>query len=355
MANSALPSRGAGGNPPNRFEKLHLERDEDWDPEQDPSPRTQFLKDATSKIITYNDSPDVGFEASINPYRGCEHGCIYCYARPTHEFLGFSAGLDFESKIMVKQDAPKLLRAELASPKWKPQVIALSGVTDPYQPVERRLRLTRGCLEVLAEFRNPVVIVTKNHLVTRDLDILGELARWRAAAVFISVTTLDTELRRIMEPRTSPPAARLAALSALAQAGVPVGVLVAPIIPGLTDHEMPSILAAAAKAGAKFAGSVVLRLPHAVAPLFEQWLERHLPCQKDKVLNRIRTLRGGKLNDPHFGSRMRGEGPAAEQISRLFKVARRKAGLSSKGPELSVAAFRGPQQAQMELSLEPAG
>src|SRR5438105_5407884 len=212
MISKTLPSRGAGGNPPNRFEKLHVEPDADWDPEQDPLPRTQFLKDTTSTVITYNNSPDVGFEASINPYRGCEHGCIYCYARPFHEYLGFSAGLDFETKIMVKQDAPKLLRDELSSSKWQPKVIGISGVTDCYQPVERRLKLTRGCLEVLAEFRNPVAIITKNHLVTRDIDLLGQLAACNAAGVFVSVTTLDPELRRVMEPRTSPPAARLAAI-----------------------------------------------------------------------------------------------------------------------------------------------
>src|ERR1017187_2452247 len=195
--------RGAPENPPNRFEKIQLEPDADWNPEEDPLPRTQFLKDHSRTIITYNDSPDVGFDASVNVYRGCEHGCIYCYARPTHEYLGFSAGLDFESKIMVKEDAPKLLREELSSPKWKPQVIAMSGVTDPYQPIERRRKLTRGCLEVLAEFRNPVAIVTKNNLVRRDIDLLSELARHHATAVFISVTTLDSELRKIMEPRTS--------------------------------------------------------------------------------------------------------------------------------------------------------
>src|SRR5437899_154980 len=254
MADKPLPSRGAGSNPPNRFEKLRLERDADWDPEQDPLPRTQFLKDATSRIITYNDSPDVGFEASINPYRGCEHGCIYCYARPFHEYLGFSSGLDFESKIMVKEDAPKLLRHELSSPKWKPQMIAISGVTDCYQPVERKLKLTRGCLEVLAEFRNPVGIVTKNCLITRDTAVLSELAKYQAAQVFISLTTLDPELRKVMEPRTSPPAARLAAIRDLSQAGVPVGVLLAPMIPGLTDHEIPALVAAAAKAGARTAG-----------------------------------------------------------------------------------------------------
>src|SRR3982751_714095 len=187
-------SRGAGSNPANRFEKIHLEPDEEWNPEEEPLPRTQFLRDRTSKIITFNDSPDVGFEASVNPYRGCEHGCIYCYARPFHEYLGFSAGLDFESKIMVKLEAPKLLREELASPKWKPQVIAMSGVTDCYQPVERKLKLTRGCLEVLASFRNPVGIITKNHLVTRDADILGEMASWGGASVNVSITSLDEKL-----------------------------------------------------------------------------------------------------------------------------------------------------------------
>jgi DNA repair photolyase len=311
-----LPAaRGAGSNPPNRFEHITLERDADWDPEQDPSPRTLFLRDRSRTIIASNDSPDIVFENSINPYRGCEHGCIYCYARPTHEYLGFSAGLDFETKIMVKEDAPRLLREELSAPGWIPKVIGMSGVTDPYQPVERRLKLTRRCLEVLAEFRNPVTIVTKNNLVTRDLDLLAELAGCRAVAVFISITTLDPELRKIMEPRTSPPSARLATIGALAGAGIPTGVLVSPVIPGLTDHEMPAILAAAAAAGASFAGHAALRLPYAVAPLFEEWLTRHLPEKKDKVLSRIRSIRGGKLNDSRFGKRMRGEGIFAEQIS----------------------------------------
>ena len=341
--------RGAAENPPNRFEKIHLERDEDWNPEEDPLPRTQFLKDSSKSIIAYNDSPDIGFEASVNPYRGCEHGCIYCYARPFHEYLGFSSGLDFETKIMVKENAPKLLREELSSPKWKPQVIAISGVTDCYQPVERKLKLTRGCLEVLAEFRNPVGIVTKNFLVTRDIDVLSELARHDAVGVYISITTLDTELRKIMEPRTSPPAARLEAVRRLAQAGIRVGVLMAPIIPGLTDHEIPAVLQAAADAGAKSAGHVTLRLPHAVAPLFEQWLQTHFPDRKEKVLNRLRAIRGGKLNDPRFGSRMRGHGLFADQIHQLFDVARRKAGLAERGSELSTAAFRRPGGAQMQL------
>ena len=341
--------RGAAANPPNRFEKIHLERDEDWNPEEDPLPRTQFLKDNSKSIIAYNDSPDIGFEASVNPYRGCEHGCIYCYARPFHEYLGFSSGLEFETKIMVKENAPKLLREELSSPKWKPQVIAMSGVTDCYQPVERKLKLTRGCLEVLAEFRNPVGIVTKNFLVTRDIDLLAELARHHAAAVYVSITTLDAELRKIMEPRTSPPAARLEAVRRLAQAGIHVGILMAPIIPGLTDHEIPSILEAAAEAGAKSAGHVTLRLPHAVAPLFEQWLQTHFPDRKEKVLNRLRAMRGGKLYDSQFGQRMRGEGIFADQIDQLFDVARRKVGIAERGGELSAAAFRRPGGAQLQL------
>ncbi len=336
-------------NPPNRFEPLRLEPDPDWNPEDDPLPRTQFFKDHSGSIITWNESPDVGFEASINPYRGCEHGCAYCYARPFHEYLGFSAGLDFETKIMVKENAPELLRRELASPHWKPRVLALSGVTDPYQPVERRLQLTRRCLAVLAECRNPVCIVTKNALVTRDLDLLGELARHRAAAVFISLTTLDAELRRVLEPRTSPPAARLAAIRALDEAAVPVGVLTAPVIPGLTDHEIPALLRAAAQAGARFAGYIVLRLPHAVAPLFEAWLERHAPETKDRVLSRLRALRGGKLYDAAFGERMTGRGIFADQIAHLFDVACRRFGLADAAPALSCAAFRRPSTPQLEL------
>ena len=343
--------RGAAENPPNRFEKIQLEPDADWNPDDDVLPRTQFFKDHSQTVIARNDSPDVGFDASLNPYRGCEHGCIYCYARPTHEFLGFSAGLDFESKIMVKEDAPELLRRELSSPKWQPQVIFLSGVTDCYQPVERKLKLTRRCLEVLAEFRNPVFIVTKNQLVTRDADLLGELARHQAVAVWLSITTLDSELRTVMEPRTSPPAARLAAIRELAGAGIPVGVNVAPIIPGLTDHEMPAILQAAAEAGATSAGYALVRLPYAVAPLFEHWLEMHFPGHKEKVLNRLRAMHGGKLNDSQWGKRFSGEGIFAEQIGQMFEVARRKAGIRGDDPALSTAAFRRAGGTQLGLSL----
>lgn len=341
-----IRGRGAADNPPNRFERLSFAADEAAvsDPD-DSGPRTHFFRDSSRSIIARNDSPDVGFTHSINPYRGCEHGCIYCYARPTHEFLGFSAGLDFETRILVKQDAPELLRAELGSRRWEPKTIALSGVTDPYQPVERRLKLTRQCLQVLAEFRNPVAIITKNHLVARDADLLGELAEHGAAAVFLSITTLDETLQRVLEPRTSVPARRLDALSKLAAAGVPVGVMMAPVIPGLTDHEIPGVLRAAAEAGARFAGFVPLRLPGAVAPLFEQWLELHFPDRKDKVLNRVRAIRGGQLNDARFGSRMHGEGIFAEQMRALFHVACRKEGLNREPLRLSTAAFRRPDPA----------
>lgn len=341
--------RGALGNPANRFETIQLEPDADWNPEDNPLPRTQFLRDHSASIIAYNNSPDIGFDASVNPYRGCEHGCVYCYARPTHEYLGFSSGLDFETKIMVKENAPQLLRTELSAKKWQPQIIVLSGITDCYQPVERKLKLTRGCLEVLAEFRNPVAIITKNFLVTRDVDVLAELARHRAATVCLSITTLDAELRRVMEPRTSPAPARLEAIRQLAAAGIPVSVNVAPIIPGLNDHEIPAILQAAAAAGATGAGFTMLRLPHANTELFVQWLETHFPNRKDKVLNQLRTMRGGKLYDAQWGSRMKGDGIFAEQIQRIFDVARRKAGIQNNQPPLSTAAFRRPGGAQLNL------
>jgi len=348
-AKAPKPSRGTPENPTNRFEKIHLERDIDWNPEEDPGPRTQFLVDHSKTAIAYNDSPDIGFNASLNPYRGCEHGCIYCYARPTHEYLGFSSGLDFETKIMVKQNAPELLRTELMSKKWKPQILVMSGVTDCYQPVERKLKLTRRCLQVLAEFRNPVAIITKNLLVTRDLDVLSELARYDCASVCLSITTLDNDLRRVMEPRTSPPKARLEAIRRLAEARIPVAVNVAPIIPGLTDHEMPSILKAARDAGATSAGFTVVRLPYANTTLFEKWLETHFPDRKDKVLNRIKAMRGGKLYDAQWGKRMRGEGIFADQIQAMFDVARRKAGFSDEWRELSAEHFRRPGGAQLSL------
>ncbi len=344
------PHRGTNINPPNRFEPLHLEVDPDLeqDPHETPPRPTQYLRDQASSIITYNDSPDVGFDAGINVYRGCEHGCSYCYARPTHEYLGFSAGLDFESVILVKEKAPELLRQELAAPRWRPQVLGMSGVTDPYQPIERQLKLTRRCLEVLTAYRNPVGIITKNQLVTRDLDLLRSLAEVSAVAVFISVTSLDPKLRLVMEPRTSPPAARLKAIEQLANAGIPVGTLVAPIVPGLTDHEVPNIIAEAVNAGAQFAGHVMLRLPYAVKDLFANWLETHFPDRKEKVLNRIRELRGGKLNSTAFVDRMRGQGLYADQIHQLFRLACRKHGIANQRPELSTQHFR-RQPDQLDL------
>lgn len=348
---TSLPSatsprgRSAHSNPPNRFTQLVVELDE---PSETPVP-TQFFEDASKSVISTNDSPDVPFTASLNPYRGCEHGCAYCYARPTHEYLGLSAGLDFESRIFVKRDAPELLARELASPRWEPKVLALSGVTDAYQPVERRLEITRRCLEVLAETRNPVAVVTKNHLVTRDADLLVELTKYRAAAVFLSITTLDPELSRKLEPRASHPQQRLAAIEELAARGVPVGVLVAPVVPAITDHEIPQIVAAAAKAGARTGRFILLRLPGAVAPLFEDWLGYHFPDRKEKVLHRLREMRGGKLNDPRFGHRMRGDGPFADQIRSLFHTASRRCGLSNDSMDLSVDSFRRPRGPQLGL------
>lgn len=346
---NALRGRGTSENPANRFAALWTSREQEWTDPEDPAPTTTFLPDASRTILAHNDSPDVGFDTSMNPYRGCEHGCIYCYARPTHEYLGFSAGLDFETKILVKVEAPTLLREALSAPRWTPRVVAMSGVTDPYQPVERRLRLTRRCLEVFAEFRNPVVIITKNYLVSRDIDVLSQLAQHSAAAVYLSVTTLNDRLRQAMEPRTSPPSRRLATISALHGAGIPVGVLVAPVLPGLTDHEIPAIVTAAARAGAQFAGYGVLRLPHGLGPLFTQWLAEHVPTKQEKVLKRLQALRGGRLNDVRFGARMQGEGIFAEQIDALFTLACRKAGLRDRAPGLSTAAFRRPGGPQLPL------
>lgn len=347
--------RGAASNPVNRFELVELEVDGDWvddevreaaeqGEEWHPAGRTRFFRDHTRGIIARNQSPDVGFGASINPYRGCEHGCVYCFARPTHEYLGLSAGLDFESRIFVKTDAPELLRRELSNRKWKPELIAISGVTDCYQPVERRLRITRGCLEVLAEARNPVGIITKNHLVTRDVDLLAELASHHAAKVHISVTTLDRELQRTMEPRTSTPERRLDAIRTLSAAGVDVGVMVAPVIPGLTDHELPRILEAAAAAGAVSAGYVPLRLPYGVKDLFADWIQRVYPDRASRVLNRVREMRGGDLYDSTWHERMSGAGVYADHLRMLFDASRRKAGFDQVRAryELSAASFVAP-------------
>lgn len=350
----APTGRGAASNPTGRFERLTFESEPaaefvgDGDDEPRPVRPTELFRDTSKSILAFNDSPDVPMSATINPYRGCEHGCIYCYARPNHEYLGLSAGADFESRIFVKEKAAVLLREALTARSWTPQVIGLSGVTDPYQPVERKLRITRACLEVLAEFRNPVAVITKNHLVTRDIDLFATMAEHNAVQVCLSITTLDDGLARVMEPRASRPGLRLEAVRKLRAAGIPVSVMVAPIIPGLTDHEVPAILEACAEAGAMAAGSTVVRLPHGVKELFSEWLELHMPDRKEKVLNRLRAMRDGKLNDPNFGSRMVGEGPFAESIHQMFELHRRRLGMTQK-LTLSTKAFRRPGGNQLDL------
>jgi DNA repair photolyase len=349
--------RGTTETPPNRFERHAVEEDEgaweeiartdpDFEPRKVP---TRFLRDDSQSIISSNSSPDIGFDYSLNPYRGCEHGCAYCYARPYHEYLGFNSGLDFETRIMVKENAPDLLERELARKSWKPATLACSGVTDCYQPVERELSITRGCLEILVRFRNPVGIVTKNALVTRDIDLLRELVSHDAAVVVISLTTLDSDLSGILEPRASRPSARLETIGALSDAGIPVGISLAPIIPGLNDHEIPAIMEAAADRGASFASGTVLRLPHAVKDVFSSWLDEHIPDRKDLVLGRVREMRGGKLNESRFGTRMTGSGPLADQIAGILEVAKRRHGLDSPGKALSTAAFRRCLPGQNEL------
>lgn len=344
-----LVGRGTWWNTDNRFEAQALHYEEDDVPVGEARVATELVADYAKSIIARNDSPDVGFDFSVNPYRGCEHGCVYCYARPTHEYMGYSAGLDFESKLFYKPDAPALLRKELDKPSWRPSVIALSGVTDPYQPVERKMGLSRACLEVLHERRNPAVVITKNRLVTRDLDLLGAMAESGCAGVLISLTTLDLGLNRILEPRSSSPAQRLETIAALRDAGIPVGVLVAPVIPGLTDHEIPQLLSEARSHGAEYAGYIMLRLPHAVAPLFSSWLERHYPDRKSKVLSRLQSMRDGALYQSAFGERMRGTGFHADQISRLFGVMHQKLGFCSASMGLNTNGFRPAGGEQLSL------
>lgn len=314
-------------------------------------PPTQYLPDESQSIVAQNDSPDVGFRWSINPYRGCAHGCSYCYARPTHEYLGLSAGLDFETKIFVKHRAAELFRAWLARPGWRPETIAMSGVTDCYQPAERSMRVTRGCVAVAAECRQPLGITTKNALVTRDLDLLVELAAHRAVRVSISLTTLDAELARVMEPRTSSPAARLRAIRALSAAGVPTCLMCAPVIPGLTDSHMPDVLAAAREAGASCAYYELMRLPSTVQNVFFDWLRRSLPDRYDRVESLVRSTRGGRLNQSEFGLRGRGTGPVADVVADAFNVWRAKLGYDLDPPALNTDAFRPPRPASGQLSL----
>lgn len=342
--------RGALDNTEGRFEKRQHERDaDDWQNQADIEAYeeefaqnqipTQTFADKTRTIIATNDSPDVGMEATINPYRGCEHGCIYCYARPGHEYFGLSAGLDFETKIFVKHQAPVLLERELQAPKWEPKVLFFSGVTDCYQPVEREFKLTRQCLEVASDFKNPVALITKNFLVTRDIDILSDMARQNLSYVSLSITSLDGQLSRKMEPRASQPYLRLKAVEMLAKAGVPVGIMIGPTIPGLTDHEIPAILKAAADAGAKSAHYTMLRLPYGVKDHFQTWLQEHFPDRAGRVLGHIKDVRGGKLYDSAFGDRMRGTGVYAEHIDNMMTLFKKQYKLDGYIPPLTTLLF----------------
>jgi DNA repair photolyase len=356
MSTPDLPGRKGRGshvNPPNRFGIPYHEPDLEYlDHDEAPSdPKTEYIPDTTRNIVSENDSPDVGFRYSINPYRGCAHGCSYCFARPTHEYLGYSAGLDFETKILVKHDAPELFRDFLARDSWRPEPIAMSGVTDPYQPAERQFRLTRGCVEVALEAQQPLLFITKNALIVRDIDLLARMATANLVRVNISVTTLDAGLARVMEPRTSVPAARLRAIRALSDAGVPVRALLAPIIPGLNDNEIPALLQAVKEAGARSASYIMLRLPWTVAPVFQAWLARVFPDRQERVLSRIRSVRDGKLYNAQFGRRLSGTGPLAEQIAQLFAVFRKKQGLDADLPELDCMRFVPPLPRTGQLRL----
>ena len=348
--------RGALSNRAGRYERQEQSPvDDGWGQAPQPLPGTQRTKvsvDTARKVIARNDSPDIGFDRSINPYRGCEHGCVYCFARPSHAYLGLSPGLDFETRLFAKPDAARALRQELAHPRYKPETIVLGANTDPYQPVERERQLTRQILQVLAEARHPLVIVSKSDLVLRDLDILAPMAAQGLVSVSISVTTLDRKLARIMEPRAASPKKRLAAIAGLAQAGVPVGCLFAPVIPAINDSELEAVLAAVAEAGAKRAGYVLLRLPLELKELFEEWLAAHFPDRKRRVLDRIRQARGGRLYDSRFGLRQTGTGPEAQLLATRFKAACRRFGL---GAEREVALetrhFRAPAADDRQLAL----
>lgn len=344
----SLRGRSAASNPANRFEPHHYEPDdaEYWARD---SVKTEVIDDQAVSIVSRNQSPDIPFDVSLNPYRGCEHGCAYCYARPTHEYLGYSAGLDFESRILVKREAASLLEAELAKPGWVVKPLAMSGVTDPYQPLERKLGITRKCLEVLAHCRHPVMIITKNAGVLRDLDLLRELAQWDCVQVSLSVTTLDPELARKMEPRTSSPPKRLEAVKKLNVAGIPAGVMAGPMILGLNDTELPSIIQAAQEAGARGVNYVPLRLPGATAEVFREWLDREIPGKKDRILDRLKSFHGGRLNSNAFGERFRGHGPWAKELKHLYQLGCLKAGFRKRPVQLSSAHFIPPGKSQLKF------
>ncbi|NBC85588.1 MAG: PA0069 family radical SAM protein [Bacteroidetes bacterium] len=351
--NNEMPwrsGRGARRNLPNRFEPLHVDLNPgDLNEDERRSVDTQFFVDPTKSILSKNDSPDIPFDYSLNPYKGCEHGCPYCYARPSHEYWGLSAGIDFESKIFVKTEAPQQLAETFQKSSWTPQPVSLSGNTDPYQPVERDLEITRGCLKVLLRHRHPVSIVTKSALIRRDVDLLSQLAERNLVNVAISLTSVDDALSGKLEPRAARPSLRLKTIRTLSEAGVPVGILLAPVIPGLNDEEMPRILSAAAENGARSASYVLLRLPGAVADVFEDWIDEHVPDRKSRILGRLRELRDGKLNDSTFGRRFRGQGEWASVLRQLFHSARRSAGLESGLPTLSTEHFRPLSGGQMSL------
>lgn len=343
--------RGALSNATSRYDdEKRIRTNDGWDIEDELPPlRTTLTRDATRTILARNTSPDIPFDRSINPYRGCEHGCIYCFARPTHAYLGLSPGLDFETKILFKPEAAKLLTAELASPKYRCDVVAMGTNTDPYQPVERDLKITRQILQVLSDFNNPVGIVTKNHLITRDIDILGDMARRNLAEVFLSVTTLDRDLARTMEPRASAPHRRLDAIRELAAAGIPVGVMTAPMIPGLNDHEMEAILDAATAAGATRAGYTALRLPLEIKELFEEWLRANRPDRAERILSLVRQMRGGELYKAEFGTRMKGEGPIAQLLSQRFAASIKRLDLNRVRYRLDTMRFAVPAAARTAL------
>lgn len=348
MTSQPAKGRGAGSNPANRFESTRYEvLEEEIDPER--KIVTQFFRDTSKTVLVKNDSPDIGFTYDLNPYRGCEHGCIYCYARPSHEYLGFSSGLDFETKIMVKPDVHLLLEKELQKKNWRPSTISLAGNTDCYQPIERTMKLTRKCLEVFLKYQNPVGVITKNALITRDIDILSALAQQNLVNVTITITTLDKELQRSMEPRTSSPEQKLKAIEELSKAGITVGVSLAPVIPGLNDSEMPAILKRASDHGAQFAFYTMVRLPLTVKDLFVEWLKREYPDRADKVINRIKDVREGKMNSSEFGKRMTGSGEIADSISQLFELSCRKYHLNEKDLRLSKDKFIGKQTDQLDL------
>jgi DNA repair photolyase len=346
--------RASRSNATGRFEAfIHDAFDDGWAAD-DPRPErtgTTLTPEKAKVILTRNDSPDIGFDRSINPYRGCEHGCIYCFARPTHAYLGLSPGLDFETKLYFKPDAARLLEKELSKPGYRPERVQLGANTDPYQPVERGLRITRGIVEVLAKFRHPLGITTKSVLVTRDIDLLAPMAELNLVVVAVSVTTLDRKLARSMEPRASTPERRIDAIRQLAAAGVPVVVGAAPMICGLNDHEMDAIFERAAEAGASGAYYTALRLPLEIKDLFREWLAAEVPDRASRVMSLVRQMRGGKDYDAQWGKRMRGEGPLADLLRQRFVVARRKAGLERTFPPLSTEHFRPPPKTGDQLSL----